>query len=341
MSKFFKALENAERERTVAAPSAETIEQEQSLRERAPAAAAAPTATVAPPPVTASRAETAMEPPPVEAAEDREASAQVYGAPVVRRAGDSPYLEREFVFDHQLPPEPGELDDRLVSLLQPTSFAAEQYRAVRLAIETFRRERGTHVVAVSSPGRSEGKTVTAINLAGALAQAPEARVVLVEGDLRHPRVADYLGLPPAPGLSAYLLDAAMPVERVLVRPAGIAFDVLAAGTPSSMPYELLKSPRLSALLALLRERYDFVLLDTPSVFPFPDVGILRDMVDGVVLVVRANRTPREMLRDGLRAVGRERTLGVIFNDDDRTITAGTVEAGWRGYLAGARSARGA
>lgn len=352
MSKFFKALENAERERRVA-PTAESVRQEREKPKTHASVApepsrvetvvvdaprAAETAVVEPP-----RRETTVvvESPPTEREEPGEPASPVYGAPVTRRTGESPFLEPEFVFDARLPPEPGELDDRLVSLLHPTSFAAEQYRSVRLAIETFRRERGTHVLAVSSPGRAEGKTVTAINLAGALAQAPDARVVLIEADLRHPRIAEYLGLPPGPGLSAYLLDPGMPVERVLTRPPGIAFDALAAGAPSSMPYELLKSPRLTALLALLRERYDFVLLDTPAVFPFPDVGILGEVVDGFVLVVRANRTPRETLRDGLRAVGRERTLGVIFNDDDRPMTTGTVEATWRDYLGGSRSARSA
>jgi Mrp family chromosome partitioning ATPase len=91
-----------------------------------------------------------------------------------------------------------------------------------------------------------------------------------------------------------------------------------------MPYELLKSPRLAGLLAALRDRFDYVVLDTPPVLPYPDVGILRDLVDGFVLVVRANRTPREMLRDCMNVVGRQRGLGVIFNDDERS-TVTTIE----------------
>jgi Mrp family chromosome partitioning ATPase len=99
-----------------------------------------------------------------------------------------------------------------------------------------------------------------------------------------------------------------------------------------MPYELLKAPRLAALIAELRRRYDYVLVDTPSALPFPDVGILRDLVDGFIVVVRANRTPREQLQDTMAVLGRQRTLGLVFNDDDRTGVPAfrdPGEAGWR------------
>ncbi|HXG04899.1 MAG TPA: CpsD/CapB family tyrosine-protein kinase, partial [Candidatus Binatia bacterium] len=229
--------------------------------------------------------------------------------------------------------EPGQLDDHLVSLLQPTSLAAEQYRSVRLHIETLHRERGVRAVAISSPSRGDGKTLSAINLAGALAQAPEARVALVEADVRHPGVARYLGLPSARGLSAYLLDPDMAVDAVIERPPTAGFAVIVAGRASSMPYELLKSPRLAALLTTLRERFDYVIVDAPPVLPFPDATILRDLVDAFVLVVRANRTPREMVRDAVTTLGQHRVVGVVFNDDERTAVEvdGDV-AGWRTYL---------
>jgi len=279
----------------------------------------------------------ATEPVPSPAREAERAG--VYGAPHARETGGSR-------FDLEVGPgavddESGQLDDHLVSLLEPTSFAAEQYRAVRLAIETRRHERGTRVVAVSSPGRGEGKTITAINLAGALAQAPDARVVLLEVDLRHPAVARHLGLGARRGLSSYLLDPTMTDNAIIVRPASVSFAVVPAGAASSMPYELLKAPRLAALLATLRARFDYVVVDTPPVLPFPDVGILRDAVDGFVLVVRANRTPRELLHDAVDVVGRQRALGLIFNDDDRSPGAGIAGdgAGWRRYVTlGARVA---
>jgi Mrp family chromosome partitioning ATPase len=129
------------------------------------------------------------------------------------------------------------------------------------------------------------------------------------------------------------------VDDVLERPSGVGFAVVVAGPASSMPYELLTSPRLGALLTDLRQRFDVVVVDTPPVLPFPDVGIVRDLVDGVLLVLRANRTPREMARDSLAAIGADRVLGVVFNDDERsTVTArhGEDGGGWRAVLPRAR-----
>jgi protein-tyrosine kinase len=330
VSKFFKALEKVEHEREAAATSATTppvpaapaataVIAEPAVCPVTGAVAEAP-APVAPPVprVTPPRVAPAPVPPvPSPFARTPERRPTVYGAPMARENGDTRHgfaWQIEAAADS----EAGEIDDHLVSLLEPTSFAAEQYRAVRLAIETMRHERGTRVVGVSSPGRGEGKTMTALNLAGALAQAPEARVVLVEADLRHPAAARYLGLSAPRGLSSYLLDHGMSLDAALQRPPSIAFAVVPAGAASSMPYELLKSPRLAALLGELRQRFDFVLVDMPPALPFPDVGILRDLVDGFVVVVRANRTPKEMLQDTMSVLGRQRTLGLVFNDDERS-----------------------
>lgn len=333
MSKFFKALEKVEQDRepaasATAAPAVDTIAAAPAVEAPAPAPAprrVEPVAAPAPPPRVAA-------PPPPPRVEAPPAPAPTYGAPT--REHSTSFGTKGFAWQIEADgdAEPGQVDDHLVSVLEPTSLAAEQYRAVRLAIETFRHERGTRTVAITSPGRGDGRTITAINLAGALAQAPDAKVVLVEADLRHPAVARALGMPPGRGLSSYLLDASMAPEAIITRPANVAFAVVTAGAASSMPYELLKSPRLAALMAALRERFDYVVLDTPPAMPYPDVGILRDLVDGFLIVVRANRTPREMLRDCTNVIGRQRGLGLIFNDDERQAVPSfghDGEPGWR------------
>jgi protein-tyrosine kinase len=340
VSKFFKALEKVERERDAAVEPAPAPAQTPAatavadvavcpvtgaVAEAPPLERVEPAAVVVPPVVPAAPAPTSPF-----AKKPAASRPPVYGAPVARETASNGRFAWQI--EAAADTEAGEIDDHLVSLLEPTSFAAEQYRTVRLAIETLRHERGTRVVGVSSPGRGEGKTMTALNLAGALAQASDARVVLVEADLRHPAVARYLGLTAPRGLSSYLLDHAMTLDTVLQRPASIAFSVLPAGAASSMPYELLKSPRLGALLGELRQRFDYVLVDTPPALPFPDVGIVRDLVDGFVIVVRANRTPREMLQDTMSVLGRQRALGLVFNDDDRTgvpTFAEDGDSGWR------------
>ena len=296
MSKFFKALEKVEQEREAAAatppspvvpeaPAATAVVAEPAVCPVTGAVAEPPVAAPAPPAPPAPRGVPRSEPvapraepapvvpirtepapaAPSPFARKPEPRPSIYGAPVARETNDTRFAWQIEAVDS----EAGEIDDHLVSLLEPTSFAAEQYRAVRLAIETMRHERGTRVVGVSSPGRGEGKTMTALNLAGALAQAPDARVVLVEADLRHPAAARYLGLSAPRGLSSYLLDHGMGIDALLQRPPTIAFAVVPAGAASSMPYELLKSPRLVALLEDLRQRFDFVLVDMPPALPSP------------------------------------------------------------------------
>src|SRR5436190_14681462 len=109
------------------------------------------------------------------------------------------------------------IDRRLVSVTAPASMEAEQYQALRLKLERFQRARDLKVVAITSPGARDGKTVTAINLAGALARGSTARVLLIEADVRRPAVARYLGLKADddPGLRQLVLDSERPLQDVV------------------------------------------------------------------------------------------------------------------------------
>src|SRR5262245_23428674 len=99
------------------------------------------------------------------------------------------------------------LDTHLVSLTAPSSFAAEQYQGLRLTLERLTRVRDAQVIAISSPAAGDGKTVTAINLAGALARGSSDRVLLIDADLRRPSIAKQLSIPDGtPGLADALLD---------------------------------------------------------------------------------------------------------------------------------------
>jgi capsular exopolysaccharide synthesis family protein len=217
---------------------------------------------------------------------------------------------------------PEGLDDRLVSLLTPEAFAAEQYRALRYTVEQLRSHSGLSVVAVSSPSVGDGKTTTAINLAGALAQAPDARILLIEADLRRPSIARRLGLglPPRPGLVRAILSPDVALESV-VRPCPPfnGLSVLLAGSGRSSPYELLHSPRLGELLEEARRRYDYVVLDTPPIVGAPDCQVLAQWVDGMLVVVRAHRTPRKLLEEALNLMEPAKVVGLVFNQDDRPL----------------------
>ena len=214
------------------------------------------------------------------------------------------------------------LEEHLVSLLAPTSFEAEQYRALRHLIEQRHKSTDLSVVAVSSPGVADGKTTTAINLAGALAQAPDARVLLVDADLRGAALATHFGLGDraGPGLVDAILDANLTVEAVAqVRPH-LNLSVLPAGRLPSAPYEVLKSPRVGELLAEARRRYDYIVLDTPPLVSVPDCRVIEKWVDGFLIVVTAHRTARKLLEEALNVMEPAKIVGLVFNGDDRHLS---------------------
>lgn len=216
----------------------------------------------------------------------------------------------------------GEIAEQLVSLLSPNSFAADQYRTLRHSIENLRKEDGLRVLAMTSPTPGDGKTVTTLNLAGALAQGLEARVLVVDADLRRPSVAKYLGLDlqASRGLSDVLLDPAYTLGDVAQRLDGFNLSIVTSGAPQHAPYELLNSERLENFLKDARERYDCVLVDTPPLVPLPDCRLIGKWVDGFLLVVGAHRTPRRLVEDALNLLDPAKVIGVVFNGDRRPLS---------------------
>ncbi|HXD73349.1 MAG TPA: CpsD/CapB family tyrosine-protein kinase [Vicinamibacterales bacterium] len=212
--------------------------------------------------------------------------------------------------------------EQLVSLIAPGSFAADQYRTLRQSIERLRRDEGLHVLAMTSPTPGDGKTVTTLNLAGALAQAPDARILVVDADLRRPSVAKYLGLGvnASPGLSELLQDDAYGFEDVVRRFDGFNLSIVPAGVPQDAPYELLNSVRFETFLADVKERYDCVLIDTPPLVPLPDCRLIGKWVDGFLLVVGAHRTPRKLVTDALHLLDAAKVIGIVFNGDRRPLS---------------------
>jgi capsular exopolysaccharide synthesis family protein len=212
-----------------------------------------------------------------------------------------------------------EVAEQLVSLLAPDSFEADQYRALRHSVEGLRKASGLHVIAVTSPEPGDGKTITTLNLAGALAQGQDARVIVVDVDLRRPSVARYLGLGSRrlPGLVDALLDPEFEMGRAVRRLEPFNLSVLPAGQPQTAPNELLNSMRLENLLREAREHYDYVLVDTPPLVPMPDSRLIGRWVDGFLVVVGAHKTPRRLLSHALTLLDPAKVIGVVFNGDDQ------------------------
>jgi capsular exopolysaccharide synthesis family protein len=216
---------------------------------------------------------------------------------------------------------PDGVEEHLVSLLTPTSFAAEQYRALRHMVEQMQKDNGLHTVAVTSPVVEDGKTTTAINLAGALAQGPQARVLLLEADLRRPSMTEHLGLRGSGdrGLVDAILHPTVSLKDVVRQRPPFNLDVLPAGHLPAACYELLKSPRLGALLDEARQLYDHIIVDTPPLVPFPDCRLIEKWIDGFLVVVAAHKTPRKLVEESLNVMDPPKVIGFVFNSDDRLL----------------------
>jgi capsular exopolysaccharide synthesis family protein len=189
-------------------------------------------------------------------------------------------------------------------------------------IEQLHRSAELSVVGVSSADAADGKTTTAINLAGALAQAPDARVLLIDADLRGANLAGYLGLDDqeVPGFVDAILDTNLTLEAVTQKRPHLNLSIVSAGRRSSAPYEVLKSPRVAELLVEARKKYDYVIVDTPPLVSVPDGRVIGKWVDGLLIVVAAHRTPRKLLEEALNITEPAKLIGLVFNGDDRHIS---------------------
>src|SRR3989454_7030894 len=157
-------------------------------------------------------------------------------------------------------------DGHLVSLVDPTSFEADQYRTLRLVLEQMHA--GKKTIAVTSAVAGDGKTTTALNLAGALAHAPDTRILVADFDLRTPSVGARLGLTAqSPGLVDLILDQDLVPDDVVQWHPQFRLAVLPAGRPPAGTYEILKSPRLAAILPDARGEYEYGGRDTPRLGP--------------------------------------------------------------------------
>jgi len=227
-----------------------------------------------------------------------------------------------------LTPRPGpdgsaELNKRRIALLQPASYVAEQFRALRGRIDAIATQRPVTTIAVTSAFPGEGKTTCAINLAIVTGMSLGRRVLLVDCDLRRPKVHPSLGLKPEAGL-AEVLEGASSIDEAIVSADGVALDVLPVCDRPVNPSELLGSSEMSRLIEEVSGRYDRVIIDTPAALGLPDAKAVSDLCDGTVMVVRADVTARSDLEAVLEILDSQRILGLLMNGVD-------VDQGRYGY----------
>lgn len=173
---------------------------------------------------------------------------------------------------------------------QPSARLAESFRQLRTNLQASCADGGYRgrTLAVTSAVSGEGKTAVLCNLAIALGLEGH-KVLIVDADLRHPRVADYLEVEPSPGLTTVLVGGCT-LEDAIEPGGGGLVDVLPSGPIPRNPSELLGSERTTNLVAALAARYEVVLVDTPAALPVTDAALLASRCDGALLVVRHGRT---------------------------------------------------
>lgn len=201
---------------------------------------------------------------------------------------------------------------RRITLLQPESFVAEQFRTLRGRIDAMSAKQPIRTIVVTSPNPGDGKTTAAINLAAVTALSLGRRVLLVDCDLRKPKVHLALGLRPEAGL-AEVLTGSKSLDEAILKVENMTLDVLAVRGRPPNPSELLSSANMVELVEELAKRYDRVILDTPAALGMPDAKAVAELADGIVLVVRADVTSRRDVETSIDLMDRRRLLGLLLN----------------------------
>lgn len=175
---------------------------------------------------------------------------------------------------------------------------AETFRKLRTNLQFLSVDNPPRVILIASSLPAEGKTTTAINLALALAEAGD-NVIVVDGDLRRPKLDQYLGVVRSVGFST-VLSGAVSLDDALQSTRFRRLSVLAAGAIPPNPSELLGSLAAQKLLEELRERFDYVIVDSSPLLAVTDAAILGNSADGVIVIARFGHTTRDQLAHAVR-----------------------------------------
>lgn len=204
--------------------------------------------------------------------------------------------------------------------------ASERFRILRARLERLNLNGSNKsLIAITSAVPEEGKSLVACNLARSLAMDPRGKTLLLDCDLRKPTVHKYCGVPSVPGLSDVLVGKSQ-LSKVIheIEPG---FDVISAGSPVVDATRVVELPQFSVMLEQLRAHYRYVIIDCPPVLLCPEPLILSSVIDGTVLVVRAWRTQKKLVKDAVNLIGKDKFIGLIVNDAKDSLN----EYGYYGY----------
>lgn len=205
---------------------------------------------------------------------------------------------------------------RIVSHLGHNSDASV-FDSLRTKVLQRMEENNWQSIAIVSPTAESGKTVVSINLAISIARQPNKTTILVDFDLRKPKVASYLGLEVTKSLNDYF-DNKASVEDALVNPSIQRFVIMPTLKPILGAAEVLSSGKATQLISELKERYDsrIVVYDLPPILNVDDAAIVIPQVDCVLMVIANGQSTAEEIEDALNMLPKERLVGIVYNKAD-------------------------
>jgi len=208
------------------------------------------------------------------------------------------------------------IDPRIVAFYDPISPVTEQYRTLRTNIQSIKSEKPIKAITITSSTHSEGKTITAINLAISMAHDLNKKsILLVDADLRRARITKYLGINAEAGLSD-LVSNGTNIDDALLNIGIENLTILPAGKIPRNPAEILGSTKMKNIINALRTKYDYVIFDTPPVIPVTDAGLLGAQTDGVIMVIKAGRTQKGVVShsESILKQAQAKLLGYILTN---------------------------
>ena len=210
-------------------------------------------------------------------------------------------------------------DTHPIVVLEEESAISEQYKILREQLKRLRAEAGIRTIAVTSPVKRDGKTTVSVNLAAAIALEYEEKVILIDADLRAPSVHRYFNYDGVQGLTEFLTSNSRGNVKNLVRETHVnGLRYIPAGKPTRFASELLAKEKMRRLIEDVHSEFPgyMVIVDSPPVLATPDPLVLSRLVDGVIMVIRAGKTPKDYLAKALSAFSANKILGIVLNGAD-------------------------
>jgi len=217
-------------------------------------------------------------------------------------------------------PHDRQLAGNLIVYHSPQSVEADLFKVLRTNLLFPGKGTPPKSILVTSAVPGDGKSFVSANLAVSIAQGVEEHVLLLDFDIRRSSLHTMFGLGSVRGLSDHLSDR-VPLEQLIHKTPIAKLSILPGGRPPRNPTELLSSKRMQAMLAEVTQRYEdrYVIIDSPPPSMAAEVGAIARNVDGILVVVRAGKTPRQAVAETIEHLGKEKILGIVLNQAQQSV----------------------